>query len=287
MSILLKLTKPDPFIALQTLHILRNLYFISSRSDASAFSQYSFVYLTAIDILSQYPVQAEAFLKEIRPSDIGHISDHPMERCFDLYFLNTSEHFPLVLSVDTNEDVLIKAATPYLGLGADQRLFEIFEAAHSVMLAVFAAPRCTDLTIRHIHGYFEALFKVCTVRLVGDYTDNVLSGFPPTALCPTVSDGRENAHSYHCATFPHIRNTATAAVNTVGTRTSPHTKRRVRTLTRIITISIVKSGQQPATCSLRTIGPCTDVDRCLAFPIHCGSGRLASCGGPLSYCDPE
>ena len=226
---------------MQTLHILRNLYFISSRAGANAFSQYSFVYLTAVDILSQYPVQAEAFLKEIRPAEIGHISDHPVDRCFDLYFLNTSEHFPLVLSVETNEDLLVKAATPYLGLGADQRLFEIFEAAHSVMLAVFAAPQCTDLTIRHIHHYFEALFKVCTIRLVCGYINTVLSGFPPSALCSTISDGRENARSYHGATFPHIRNTATAVVNTIGTRTFSHTECHVRTFTRVITVSIVKS----------------------------------------------
>ena len=224
---MIELTKPDPFITLQTLHILRNLYFISSRSGANAFSQYSYVYLTAIDILSQYPVQAEAFLQEIRPSEIGHISDHPVERCFDLYFLNISEHFPLVLSIETNENLLVKAAIPYLGLGADQRLFEIFEAAHSVMLAVFAAPQCTDLTIRHIHYYFEALSKVCPVRLVFGYTDKVLSGFPSTAYCQTIPHGRENAHSYNVATIAHIRNSATAAVNSVGTRTLSHTERHV------------------------------------------------------------
>ena len=93
--------------------------------------------------------------------EIGHIAQHPLDRCHDLYFLNTSEHFPLLLSHQTNEHLLIEAATPYLGLGGDKRLVEIFEAAHSVMLAVFAAPQNTEITIRHIYPYLETLFKVC------------------------------------------------------------------------------------------------------------------------------
>ena len=162
------MTKLDPFIALKILHTLRNLYFISSRLGANAFSLYTFVYLTAIDILAKYPVQAEGFLQEIRPAEVGRIPQHPLERCYDLYFLNTSEHFPLVLSGKMNEELLVKAAAPYLEHGGDQRLLEIFEAAHSLILAVFAAPQNTDLTIRHIHPYFEALFKVCNILRLTD-----------------------------------------------------------------------------------------------------------------------
>lgn len=147
-------------MAIQILHILRNLYFVSSRMGSNAFSQHIFVYLSAIDVLSGYPIQAEAFLREIQPVEIGRIPQHPLERCHDLYFLNTSEHFSLILSMQTNEDLLVKAATPYLGLGGDQRLIEAFEAAHSVMLAVFSAPQNTDLTIRHLCPYFDALFQV-------------------------------------------------------------------------------------------------------------------------------
>lgn len=149
-----------PFMAIQTLQILRNLYFISSRLGANAFSQYTLVYLTAIDILSQYPVQADAFLQDIRPIAAGSIPQHPLDRCHDLYFLNTGEHFAIVLTPVLNEQLLIDAAMPYLGLGSDQRLLEIFEAAHSVMLAVLSAPQNADLLARHIHPYVDALFKV-------------------------------------------------------------------------------------------------------------------------------
>ena len=151
------------FVAIQTLHILRNLYFISCRvgaGSANIFSQYTFVYLTAIDIVSQYPVQAEAFLHEIRPTSAQSIPPHPLDRCLDLYFLNTGEHFAITLSPKLNETLLIGAAQPYLGLGGDQRLFEMFEAAHSVMLAVLSAHQNADLLVRHIHPYVDALFKV-------------------------------------------------------------------------------------------------------------------------------
>ncbi len=149
---------PGPFMALQSLHTLRNLYFISSRMGSNTFSQYSFVYLTAIDILSQYPVQAEAFLMEVRSAKISTIPQHPLDRCHDLFFLNTAEHFALVLTPQTCDTLLIEAATTYLGLGSDARLLEIFEAAHSVMLAVLSAPHNTNLLVRHIHPYVDALF---------------------------------------------------------------------------------------------------------------------------------
>ena len=150
----------SPFVAIQTLHILRDMYFISSRMGANSFSQYSFVYLTAIDVLSQYPVQAEAFLKNIRPTSQGQTPQHPMDRSLDLYFLNTVEHFAMILSPQANEELLVETATPYLGLASDPRLLEIFEAAHSVMLAVLSSPQNANLLARHVHPYVDALFRV-------------------------------------------------------------------------------------------------------------------------------
>ncbi|KAL9131383.1 MAG: hypothetical protein Q9217_000651 [Psora testacea] len=154
-----------PFMATQTLHILKNLYFIPSHTGFSRFSQYSFVYLTSIDILSQYPIQAEAFLRDIQPTSAGSIPQHPLDRCNDLFFLNTAEHFSLVLTPEVNEILLIASATPYLGLGSDPRLIEIFEAAHSVMLAVLSAPQDFELLSKHIYPYLDALFKVFPERL--------------------------------------------------------------------------------------------------------------------------
>ena len=154
-------------MAIQTLQILRDLYFVSSRLGAKDFTQYTFVSLTAIDILSQYPIQAEAFLREIRQSSAGSIPQHPLDRCLDLYFLNTAEHFTSVISPELCEELLVSAATPYLGFSSDQGLLEIFESAHSVMLAVLSAPKNSDLLAKHIHSYVDILFRVFPQNLSG------------------------------------------------------------------------------------------------------------------------
>ncbi|KAJ5310624.1 Polyadenylation factor subunit 2 [Penicillium atrosanguineum] len=149
-----------PYLSMQSLHILRNLYFISSRTGQNASSQQTFVFLAAIDILSQYPDLTENFLRSIKPSDLGQIPDHPVERCLDIFFLNVAEHFPLVLSPEANEELLLSAAFPYLAAGANSLLLEIFEAAHSLVLVVFAIPHNADLAAKHLPFYIENLFAV-------------------------------------------------------------------------------------------------------------------------------
>ncbi|KAJ5990739.1 hypothetical protein N7522_010946 [Penicillium canescens] len=149
-----------PYLSMQALHILRNMYFISSRIGQNASSQQTFVLLAAIDILSQYPDLAENFLRSIKPSEIGQIPAHPVERCLDLFFLNAAEHFPLVLSPGTNEELLLSAAFPYLTAGANNLLLEIFEAAHSLVLVVFAIPHNSELAAKHLPFYIDNLFAV-------------------------------------------------------------------------------------------------------------------------------
>lgn len=160
-----------PYLSMQCLHILRNMYFISSRLGQNASSQQTFVLLAAIDILSQYPVLAENFLRSIKPSDIGQIPAHPVERCLDLFFLNVAEHFPLVISSETSEELLLSAAFPYLAAGANSLLLEIFEAAHSLVLVVFAIPHNSELATKHLPFYIENLFAVSStpssIRKVG------------------------------------------------------------------------------------------------------------------------
>ncbi|PYH45844.1 putative peroxisomal membrane protein Pex17 [Aspergillus saccharolyticus JOP 1030-1] len=152
--------KSAPFLSMQALHILRNLYFVSSRIGQNASSQHVFVTLTAVDILAQYPDLAENFLRSIKPSELGQIPAHPVERCLDLFFLNTSELFTPVLSPTFSEDLLIAAATPYLPAGGNNHLLEIFEAAHSVVLAVFAIPGNAAITSKHLPFYVDNLFAV-------------------------------------------------------------------------------------------------------------------------------
>jgi hypothetical protein len=146
---------------MQCLHILRNLYFITSRIDQNASSQYVFANLVAIDLLTQYPDLAENFLRTIKPVELGQIPGHPLERCLDLFFLNTAEHFTLTLSPQSNEELIIPAASPYLAAGGNNHLLQIFEAAHSVVLAVFAAPQNAEVAAKHLPSYVDNLFTVC------------------------------------------------------------------------------------------------------------------------------
>lgn len=113
-----------------------------------------------MDVLSNYPHQAESFLQSIRPEDRNDVPQHPLDRNLDLYFLNTAEHFTLVLSPSSNEELLTGTASRYLAAGESRQLLPIFEAAHSVMLAVFSAPQNADLTKRHLPFYIDALFGV-------------------------------------------------------------------------------------------------------------------------------
>lgn len=148
-----------PTLAIQTLHILRDLYFISHRFGQHSSSQYTFVNYTAIDILNQFPIQAEAFLSSIRPPEIGTIPAHPLDRLNDLFFLNIAEHFTLVLRPEANTDLLINTAMPYVTINGDQRLNELYEAAHSVLLAVFAAPQNGSISAQYIPFYVETLLE--------------------------------------------------------------------------------------------------------------------------------
>ncbi|KAL4807369.1 hypothetical protein BDV18DRAFT_137537 [Aspergillus unguis] len=159
--------KSAPYVSMQALHILRNLYFISSRVGQNSSSQHTFVTLAAVDILAQYPDLTENFLKSIRPSEPGRIPAHPLDRTFDLFFLNTSELFTTVVSPKFADDFFIQAAIPYLPAGGNNHLLEIFEAAHSLVLAVFAVPEKAGLATKHLPFYIDNLFAVFPTNLSG------------------------------------------------------------------------------------------------------------------------
>ncbi|KAI4169826.1 MAG: hypothetical protein LQ343_005375 [Gyalolechia ehrenbergii] len=154
-----------PSSATLVLRILRNVCFISSRLGTDTLSQYSFVYLAAIDILAQCPRQAEQFVKEIQPTEIGKTPQHPLDRSMDLYFLNTAERFTPVLDSNIAIKLLTPAAAPYLRMDGDTRLLQLFEAAHCIMLAVLAAPQNSDIAAAEIEPYAGFLFQASSQPL--------------------------------------------------------------------------------------------------------------------------
>lgn len=105
-------------------------------------------------------MQAEAFLKDNRPRPEGQISQHPLDRGQHLFFFNTAEYLTVILSPSCCEFLLLPAVRPYLGIASDSRLSALFEAAHSVMLAVLSHPQNADLLSQHLHAYVDILFAV-------------------------------------------------------------------------------------------------------------------------------
>ncbi|KAF2400799.1 hypothetical protein EJ06DRAFT_509696 [Trichodelitschia bisporula] len=154
-----------PILASQVLHSLRNVYFIASRLGTDSLSQYTFISLASIDILSNYPPAAGTLLSDIAPPHPGTIPPSPLDRTLDHYFLNTAEHFTLILPLSTSADLLLPTALPYLTTPPTPHTLPIFEAAHSVALAVFAAPHAAPLAAEYLPTYVSALFNVFPAHL--------------------------------------------------------------------------------------------------------------------------
>ena len=74
--------------------------------------------------------------------------------------MNVAELIASSSLVSFDANLLIKAATPYLGIGSDPRLLEIYEAAHSVMLVSLSNIIQPDTLVAHIVPYLDTLFHV-------------------------------------------------------------------------------------------------------------------------------
>lgn len=147
-----------PLVAAKTLHIYRNLYFISSRGNDS-FQVYAFSYNTCIDILARYRGPATAFLRDILPPNSGTIPTHALHQLLDLFYLNTAEHLPLNLTSETCEALIIQPASIYLShsMPLSRRMVELFEAAHSATLSVLSCPQNGPIAVGMAPFYAETL----------------------------------------------------------------------------------------------------------------------------------
>ncbi|KAL1843399.1 hypothetical protein VTJ49DRAFT_1749 [Mycothermus thermophilus] len=152
-----------PVVAVKTLHAFRNLYFISSRNGSDAFQAYAFTYLTSLDTLSRYGPASAAFLREIRnPAAAPSIPPHPLHRTLDLFYLNTAEHLPLHLSPADCDLLIVQPAAAYLtppspGEPLSPQMVQLFEAAHSAVLACLSCPHNAGLAAALVPFYAESL----------------------------------------------------------------------------------------------------------------------------------
>ncbi|KAH6606790.1 hypothetical protein Trco_005943 [Trichoderma cornu-damae] len=148
-------------VAANSLRILRNFYFVSSRNSNSAFQVYNFTYLTSIDSLSRHPAACEALLGEMRPPEAPTAPVTHLSRTLDLFYLNLAEHFPLVLPTAACEALIIKPATAYLSQEGPMTpsTVELFESSHSAILSVLSCPQHSPLTVDITPFYIVKLFE--------------------------------------------------------------------------------------------------------------------------------
>lgn len=146
-------------IAATSLHILRNISFISSRDGNNSFQVYTFTYMTSIDVLSRNNAASEAFLQEIRSSDPSAVQTGHLRRTLDLFYLNLAEHLPLTLSSSACDELIFKPALAYLSHDGTftPSMVEVFESAHSATLSAMSCPQHSPLTIQMAPFYIIKL----------------------------------------------------------------------------------------------------------------------------------
>lgn len=149
-----------PVVATKSLHILRNIFFISSRNGNNAFQVYHFTYLTSIDSISRSASACHMFLQETRPAENASAETTYLQRTLDLFYLNLSEHLPLTLSTDACDALIIKPAIAYVSHEGPttQSMVQLFESAHSAILSTISCPQHSPLTIELTPFYIAKLF---------------------------------------------------------------------------------------------------------------------------------
>ncbi|KAI1427007.1 hypothetical protein F5Y12DRAFT_224465 [Xylaria sp. FL1777] len=163
-----------PTLATKTLHVLRNLSFISSRQGGNTFQVYTFTYLTSLDILTRYPDACIRFLRETLPPPTATVPS-PVHQALALFYLNTAEHLPLSLSTPSVEPLLIAPATANLSPTSwlvspantppSSLTLELFESSHAALLSAFSCPQHSALTAPLIPFYIDTLLSSFPSRI--------------------------------------------------------------------------------------------------------------------------
>lgn len=160
-----------PALAAKVLLTLRDIYFISLQ--VPGLQAFTFIHLTALDLLSASPAHVVDFYTAILPprQPSSAIPLSPKERTNDLYALNTAEKFTLLLP-PPQLTALLSIANPYITHAASltppppgtstQTLNELIEASYSALLAVLATPQMAEYT----------------ASTIGVHATNLLRSFP-------------------------------------------------------------------------------------------------------------
>lgn len=164
-----------PTVASKTLHILHDLYFISSRDGADAFQVYTFTYLTSIDVISRFPEACIGFLQATIPTtpQSGSVPPAALDQALTLFYLNLAEHLPLSLTTPAAESLILAPATTQLSFAisttetvpSNSLTMPLFEASHSAILSVMSCPQHAELTVSAIPFYVDILLQSFPSRI--------------------------------------------------------------------------------------------------------------------------
>jgi len=150
--------------ASKILAILSTLAFVSVKFGSSAFDEWNFVYLAAIDILTAYPAKTTTFIESCTPGTlslgyqlmIAVSTRHPCLKADALFFLDTLEQVIPVLPPSFIQP-LLPVVESYVSNLADASLRPQLESAHSVFLAILAR---RDIVHDQILPYVEKVYTV-------------------------------------------------------------------------------------------------------------------------------
>ncbi|KAI0834775.1 peroxin 8 [Hypoxylon sp. FL0890] len=167
-----------PTMATKTLHILRNLSFISTRQDAGAFQVYEFTYLTSLDIITRYPDACVSYLQDTQPPSPqnGNVVPSPAIQALTLFYLNTAEHLPFSLPTPAAETLIITPATAHLSPTTSwltspannpqsSLTLQLFESSHACVLSVLSCPQHSSLAAQLIPFYIDVLLSSFPSRI--------------------------------------------------------------------------------------------------------------------------
>ncbi|RKF55073.1 Peroxisomal membrane protein PEX17 [Erysiphe neolycopersici] len=145
------------FTASKSLLMLKNMHFMTTRFGSTQFSAYAFVNFASIDILTLHAHSVKDFLCSIYPVISDRIPVETLERNNHLFFLNVAEHLSVELNTEDIESLIVPICKLYLLPKDNLRLSQLFEAAHSVMLSIFIAPKNEKLGAKILPSYIETL----------------------------------------------------------------------------------------------------------------------------------
>ncbi|KAI6167446.1 hypothetical protein EDD17DRAFT_1846589 [Pisolithus thermaeus] len=150
----------------------------------NAFPELKRAFYLALDILAEHKAESEHFVQQLCEElwSNAYVLSHPVQRAKKAFGLSAIEQLIPVLAASTIVAFVLPFCSPHLG---DARHRDIFEAAHSVVLAILSHVHTQVVDSTPLHGSEHA---VATATMVPLYTrclieNSAEDGLNTTRLC--------------------------------------------------------------------------------------------------------